>query len=40
LVELPLAWYADGGGLWAMNPGYDRPDHMGFRRPEHILIEG
>ena len=33
LVELPLAWYADGGGLWAMNPGYDRPDHMGFRRP-------
>src|SRR5690242_1432698 len=33
LVELPLAWYAEGGGMWAMNPGYDRPDHMGFRRP-------
>src|SRR5436190_7421579 len=33
LVELPLAWYAEGGGQWAMNPGYDRPDHMGFRRP-------
>jgi tetratricopeptide (TPR) repeat protein len=33
LVELPLAWYAEGGGRWAMNPGYDRPDHMGFRRP-------
>lgn len=33
LVELPLAWYAEDGGRWAMNPGYDRPDHMGFRRP-------
>jgi tetratricopeptide (TPR) repeat protein len=32
LVELPLAWYAEGEGTWAMNPGYDRPDHMGFRR--------
>ena len=21
------------GGYWAMNPGYDRPDHEGFRRP-------
>jgi predicted CXXCH cytochrome family protein len=33
LVELPLAWYAENGGYWAMNPGYDRPDHDGFRRP-------
>ncbi|HEY6391736.1 MAG TPA: hypothetical protein VIX89_10690 [Bryobacteraceae bacterium] len=24
LIELPLAWYADKGGMWAMNPGYDR----------------
>lgn len=32
LVELPLAWYAEDGGTWAMNPGYDRPDHPGFRR--------
>jgi len=32
LVELPLAWYAEKGGYWAMNPGYDRPDHLGFRR--------
>jgi predicted CXXCH cytochrome family protein len=32
LVELPLAWYAEKGGYWAMNPGYDRPDHDGFRR--------
>jgi Tfp pilus assembly protein PilF len=24
LVELPLAWYAENGGTWAMNPGHDR----------------
>ena len=33
LIELPLGWYAEKGGYWAMNPGYDRPDHNGFRRP-------
>ncbi len=32
LLELPLAWYADKGGYWAMNPGYDRPDHRDFSR--------
>ncbi|HSP68977.1 MAG TPA: cytochrome c3 family protein, partial [Bryobacteraceae bacterium] len=32
LVELPLAWYAEKGGSWGMNPAYDRPDHPGFRR--------
>jgi predicted CXXCH cytochrome family protein len=32
LIELPLAWYAEKGGYWAMNPGYDRPDHDGFHR--------
>ena len=32
LIELPLAWYAEKGGYWAMNPGYDRPDHEGRRR--------
>lgn len=32
IVELPLAWYSERGGEWAMNPGYDRPDHQGFRR--------
>jgi tetratricopeptide (TPR) repeat protein len=26
LVELPLAWYSEKGGAWAMNPGFDRPD--------------
>ncbi|MGC2659577.1 MAG: tetratricopeptide repeat protein [Bryobacteraceae bacterium] len=33
LVELPLGWYAEKGGYWGMNPGYDRPNHDGFRRP-------
>ena len=32
LAELPLSWYADKGGHWAMSPGYDRRDHSGFRR--------
>ena len=32
LQQLPLGWYAENGGTWAMNPGYDRPDHQGFRR--------
>ncbi len=33
LIELPVSWYAEGGGTWAMSPGYDRPDHLDFRRP-------
>jgi len=32
LIELPLGWYAENGGSWAMSPGYDRPDHPGFTR--------
>ena len=32
LLELPVAWYKENGGTWAMNPGYDRPNHLGFRR--------
>lgn len=32
LIELPLGWYAENGGYWAMNPGYDRPDHAGLGR--------
>src|SRR2546423_14418760 len=32
LVEAPVAWYAENGGYWAMNPGYDRRDHAGFQR--------
>src|SRR5205807_4206047 len=31
LIELPLGWYAEKS-WWAMNPGYDRPDHAGFTR--------
>ena len=32
LVELPVTWYAEKNGYWAMSPGYDRPDHAGFSR--------
>jgi tetratricopeptide (TPR) repeat protein len=32
LLELPLTWYAEPQGHWAMSPGYDRPDHSDFRR--------
>lgn len=32
LLQLPVAWYPERGGFWAMNPGYDRPDHDGFSR--------
>lgn len=31
-IELPLSWYAESGGAWAMSPGYDQPHHAGFRR--------
>jgi predicted CXXCH cytochrome family protein len=33
LIELPVGWYAEKGGSWAMSPGYDRADHLDFRRP-------
>ncbi len=32
LMQLPVGWYPEKGGYWAMNPGYDRKDHEGFRR--------
>ncbi|MEO7271213.1 MAG: tetratricopeptide repeat protein, partial [Vicinamibacterales bacterium] len=32
LVQLPVSWYAERGGYWAMSPGYDRAGHMDFRR--------
>jgi len=32
LLELPLAWYAEKGGHWAMNPGYDKSDQPNSRR--------
>lgn len=27
LLQLPLAWYAEKGGYWAMNPGFDSADY-------------
>ncbi len=32
LQQLPLAWYAEKGGSWGMNPGYDKPDFPGPTR--------
>ena len=32
LVELPVSWYAEKGGYWAMSPGYDRANQEDFRR--------
>jgi predicted CXXCH cytochrome family protein len=32
LEQLPLGWYSDGGGQWAMTPGFDRPDYPGSTR--------
>ena len=29
---MPLGWYAENGGTFAMNPGYDRPDYPGSTR--------
>src|SRR5690242_10042605 len=33
LIELPVSWYAEKGGYWAMSPGYDHKGHDDFRRP-------
>lgn len=32
LIELPLTWYSENGGQWAMSPGYDRSNPSDFRR--------
>jgi predicted CXXCH cytochrome family protein len=32
LEQLPLGWYAEKGGYWGMNPGYDKPDFPGATR--------
>ncbi len=32
LIELPLTWYSEKGGYWAMSPGYDSASHAGFTR--------
>lgn len=33
LTELPVSWYPENGGTWAMSPGYDNPRQEDFRRP-------
>jgi Flp pilus assembly protein TadD len=35
LQQLPLGWYAEKGGSWGMNPGYDRADYQGSTRVIH-----
>ena len=35
LQQLPLGWYAEKGGYWAMNPGYDKADYGGSVRRIH-----
>jgi tetratricopeptide (TPR) repeat protein len=32
LIEMPVSWYSERGGYWAMSPGYDRSAHLDFRR--------
>lgn len=32
LIEMPVSWYSEKGGYWAMSPGYDRPNQQDFRR--------
>ena len=32
LIELPVSWYTELGGGWAMSPGYDRKDQEDMRR--------
>ena len=32
LQQLPMGWYAEKGGYWAMSPGFDRPDYPGSTR--------
>jgi len=31
-VELPVSWYSEKGGYWAMSPGYDRSGQPDFSR--------
>jgi predicted CXXCH cytochrome family protein len=32
LIELPVSWYSEGTGYWAMSPGYDWKGQTDFRR--------
>ena len=33
LIELPVTWYSENHGYWAMTPGYDQPRQMDFHGP-------
>ena len=37
LLEMPVSWYSEHRGYWAMSPGYDRSAHLDFRR---AIVEG
>jgi len=32
LIEMPVSWYSENGGYWAMSPGYDRSNQQDFSR--------
>jgi predicted CXXCH cytochrome family protein len=32
LIELPVSWYSERGGIWEMSPGYDDPHQQDFLR--------
>jgi Flp pilus assembly protein TadD len=32
LIELPVTWYAEGKGYWAMSPGFDKKSQKDFSR--------
>lgn len=32
LIEMPVSWYTERSGSWAMSPGYDRKGQEDFRR--------
>ncbi len=32
LIELPVSWYSEGSGYWAMSPGYDFKGQADFHR--------
>lgn len=40
LVQLPVSWYSEESGHFAMSPGYDRPRHSDFQReiPDSCLF--
>ncbi len=40
LIELPVSWYSEQHGYWAMSPGYDRAEQEDFRRdvPQECLF--